>query len=51
MLVKTFGKAAHSDNFTQEAFQTTVPTPYLFFLYGIMARTLHFFYAIVYSSF
>jgi hypothetical protein len=47
ILVKNFGIAAHSDNFTQEAFQTTVPAPYLSFIYGLIARTLYISYATV----
>jgi hypothetical protein len=50
-LVKTFGEAAHSDNFTQEALNTSIPAPYLSFLFGLLARTLHVSYATVCSSF
>jgi hypothetical protein len=50
-LVNTFGAAAHSDNFTQEALNTSIPAPYLSFLFGLLARTLHISYATVRSSF
>jgi hypothetical protein len=50
-LVKTFGVAAHSDNFTQEALNTSISAPYLSFLFGLLACILHVSYATVRSSF
>jgi hypothetical protein len=51
MLVKTFGVAAHSDNFTREALNTSIPAPYLSFLFRLLARMLHVSYATVRSSY
>jgi hypothetical protein len=51
MLTRKFSVTANSGYFTQEALQTSIPSPYLSLIFGLMSRSVHLAYAAVRKEF